>query len=108
MHRRHYAVLKELQSCWASYLVNTGTPEAPQAREVRQFLARFLSDPRVVELPRFFWRPLLHGLVLPLRAPRSARKYRRIWMDDGSPLEVFSRRLRHAFEMELESRLPAP
>ncbi|HEV7432182.1 MAG TPA: ferrochelatase, partial [Steroidobacteraceae bacterium] len=87
-------------------LVNTGTPEAPQAREVRRFLARFLSDPRVVELPRFLWRPLLHGLVLPLRAPRSARKYRRIWMDDGSPLEVFSKRLRHAVELELEAQLP--
>ena len=87
-------------------LVNTGTPEAPHAREVRRFLTRFLSDPRVVELPQLFWRPLLQGLVLPLRAPRSARKYRRIWMDDGSPLEVFSKRLRHALELELEAQLP--
>ncbi len=60
----------------------------------------------MVELPPLFWRPLLYGLILPLRAPRSARKYRRIWMDDGSPLEVYSRRLRHAFEMELESHRP--
>lgn len=87
-------------------LVNTGTPEAPQAGEVRRFLGRFLSDPRVVELPRFLWRPLLHGLVLPLRASRSARKYRRIWMDDGSPLAVFSQRLCHALELELEAQLP--
>lgn len=86
--------------------VNTGTPDAPRAREVRRFLARFLSDRRVVELPRVLWAPLLHAVVLPLRAPRSARKYRSIWMDDGSPLAVFSRRLRHALELELEARLP--
>jgi ferrochelatase len=87
-------------------IVNTGTPEAPRTREVRRFLGRFLSDPRVVELPRFLWRPLLQGVILPLRAPRSARKYRRIWMDDGSPLAVFSQRLRHALELELEAQLP--
>jgi protoporphyrin/coproporphyrin ferrochelatase len=87
-------------------MVNTGTPELPRSREVRRFLGRFLSDPRVVELPRFLWWPLLHGFILPLRAPRSARKYRRVWMDDGSPLQVFSRRLRHALELELEAQLP--
>jgi ferrochelatase len=87
-------------------MVNTGTPDAPRAREVHRFLGRFLSDPRVVELPKVLWWPLLHGLILPLRAPRSARKYRRIWMDDGSPLAVFLQRLRHALELELEAQLP--
>ena len=86
--------------------VNTGTPAAPQARDVRQFLRRFLSDPRVVELPRWLWLPLLHGLVLPLRSPRSARNYRRVGMDDGSPLAVHSRRLRTALEIELDAKLP--
>ncbi|HEV7431491.1 MAG TPA: ferrochelatase [Steroidobacteraceae bacterium] len=86
--------------------VNTGTPDAPRAREVRRFLSLFLSDPRVVELPPLFWWPLLHALVLPLRAPRSARLYRRIWMDGGSPLAVFSARLHHALELELEAQLP--
>ena len=86
--------------------VNTGTPEAPHAREVRRFLGRFLSDRRVVELPQVLWRPLLYGLILPLRAPRSAQRYRRVWMDDGSPLAVFSRRLQHALELELEAQLP--
>jgi ferrochelatase len=86
--------------------VNTGTPAAPQAREVSQFLRRFLADPRVVELPRWLWLPLLRVLVLPLRAPRSARKYRSVWMDDGSPLAVYSRRLRTALEVELDARLP--
>jgi protoporphyrin/coproporphyrin ferrochelatase len=86
--------------------VNTGTPDAPRAREVRRFLNRFLSDPRVVELPAVLWAPLLHGLIAPLRAPRSARLYRRVWMDDGSPLAVYSRRLHHALELELEAQLP--
>ena len=86
--------------------VNTGTPAAPRTREVRRFLGRFLADPRVVELPRLLWLPLLHGLILPLRAPRSARNYRKVWMDDGSPLAVFSQRLRHALELELEAQLP--
>jgi len=86
--------------------VNTGTPAAPRAREVRQFLRRFLSDPRVIELPRWLWLPLLHALVLPLRARRSARNYRRVWMDDGSPLAVHSRRLRTALEIELDAKLP--
>jgi ferrochelatase len=86
--------------------VNTGTPEAPQAREVGQFLWRFLADPRVIELPRWLWLPLLRGLILPLRAPRSARKYRSVWMDDGSPLAVYSRRLRTALEAELDAKLP--
>ena len=83
--------------------VNTGTPTAPRWREVRRFLRGFLSDPRVVELPRWLWLPVLHGLVLPLRAPRSARKYRRVWLDDGAPLAVFSRRLHTALELELEA-----
>ena len=86
--------------------VNTGTPDAPRAGAVRRFLGRFLADPRVVELPRAFWLPLLHGLVLPLRAPRSARNYRRVWLDDGSPLAVHARRLRDALELELEAQRP--
>jgi ferrochelatase len=86
--------------------VNTGTPAAPRAREVSQFLSRFLADPRVVEIPRLLWLPLLRGVILPIRSPRSARNYRRIWMDGGSPLAVHSERLRAALELELEARLP--
>ncbi len=86
--------------------VNTGTPEAPRAREVSRFLSRFLADPRVVELPRLLWLPLLRGVILPLRSPRSARNYRRVWMDGGSPLAVYSQRLRLGLELELEASLP--
>ncbi|MFT3906970.1 MAG: ferrochelatase [Steroidobacteraceae bacterium] len=85
-------------------LVNTGTPDAPRSAQVRDFLRRFLSDPRVVELPRLPWLLLLNGLILPLRSPRSARKYRSIWMDGGSPLAVHSEQLRAALEQELEAR----
>jgi ferrochelatase len=86
--------------------VNTGTPDAPRSREVSRFLSRFLADPRVVELPRALWLPLLRGVILPLRSPRSARNYRRVWLDGGSPLAVYSQRLRQALELELEARLP--
>jgi ferrochelatase len=82
-------------------LVNTGTPSEPRTGAVRAFLRRFLSDPRVIELPRALWLPLLYGLVLPLRAPRSAHKYRRIWQSEGSPLLLNTTKLRDALEREL-------
>ncbi len=75
----------------AVLLVNLGTPAAPEAGAVRRFLREFLSDPRVVEIPRVIWWPLLYGLVLPLRPRKTAAKYAAIWTDDGSPLMVNSR-----------------
>jgi protoporphyrin/coproporphyrin ferrochelatase len=85
----------------AALIVNTGTPDAPRSLPVWRFLRRFLSDRRVIELPRILWLPLLYGLVLPLRSPRSARKYREIWREDGSPLRVNSARLHEALAREL-------
>lgn len=85
----------------AALLVNTGTPATPRSDAVGRFLRRFLSDPRVIELPRLLWLPLLYGLIVPLRAPRSARKYREIWQEGGSPLLVYTSRLREALEREL-------
>jgi ferrochelatase len=73
-------------------LVNLGTPDAPTADAVRRYLAEFLADPRVVEIPRVIWRPLLHGIILRVRPARSAERYRRIWTEDGSPLLVHSQR----------------
>jgi ferrochelatase len=87
----------------AVLLVNTGTPEAPSAAAVRGFLRRFLSDPRVIELPRILWLPLLYSVVLPLRAPRSAHKYRQIWQSDGSPLLLNTSRLREAIGREVHA-----
>jgi ferrochelatase len=69
---------------------------------VRRYLGEFLSDPRVVQIPRWLWWPLLHGVILPLRAGRVARKYAAIWLQDGSPLAVYTRDLAAA----LQQRLP--
>jgi ferrochelatase len=73
-------------------LVNLGTPAAPTPPAVRAYLAEFLSDPRVVPLPRWLWLPLLHAVVLPRRAQQSAHKYAQIWMPEGSPLAVYTAR----------------
>lgn len=73
-------------------LVQLGTPEAPEPGATRRYLRAFLSDPRVVEIPRPVWWPILHGLVLPLRPRRSAAKYAEIWTDEGSPLAVYTAR----------------
>jgi ferrochelatase len=67
-------------------LVNLGTPDAPTASAVRRYLAQFLSDKRVVEIPRFVWLPILHAIILRTRPAQSAKKYAMIWGSDGSPL----------------------
>lgn len=71
-------------------LVNLGTPDAPTAPAVRRYLDEFLSDPRVVSIPGWIWKPLLRGLILPLRGPRSAEKYAKVWLEGGSPLAVYT------------------
>lgn len=83
-------------------LVNLGTPEAPTTKAVKRYLSSFLSDRRVIDLPRILWQPLLHGIILPRRAKRVAKLYRSIWMEEGSPLLVHSRRQQAA----LQARLP--
>jgi len=77
----------------ALLLTNLGTPQAPTSAGIRRYLAEFLSDPRVVQVPRMLWWPLLHGVILPLRSGPVARKYAQIWMPDGSPLAVHMRHL---------------
>jgi len=69
-------------------LVNLGTPEAPTARALRPYLKQFLSDPRVVEIPRVVWWPILNGIILNTRPKKSAAKYAAVWTKDGSPLKV--------------------
>jgi len=69
---------------------NLGTPDEPTPSAVRRYLAQFLSDPRVVEIPRLVWLPLLYGLILPLRSAKSAGKYASIWTPDGSPLKLWT------------------
>jgi len=73
-------------------LINLGTPEAPTVPAVRTYLREFLSDPRVVEIPRFVWWPILHFFVLTTRPRASAQRYAQVWMSEGSPLRVHTER----------------
>jgi ferrochelatase len=73
-------------------LLNMGTPDQPAARDIRRYLGEFLSDPRVIEIPRYAWKPILHSMVLRRRPARLAPRYAGIWLDEGSPLLVYSRR----------------
>jgi len=74
-------------------LVNLGTPDNPNPGAVRKFLAEFLSDPRVIETPRWLWWPVLHGVILRIRPWRSSHAYKQIWTEAGSPLMRHSREL---------------
>jgi len=76
----------------AVLLCNLGTPDAPTPAAVRRYLAEFLSDRRVVEIPRWIWLAILHGVLLRVRPARSAAKYAQIWTPEGSPLLVWTRK----------------
>lgn len=84
-------------------LINLGTPDAPTAESVRPYLRAFLSDQRVVELPRWLWQTILRGIILPFRSKNSAHGYQKVWLKEGSPLAVFTQRQTEG----LRSRLPA-
>ena len=87
----------------AVLLVNLGTPAAPTPAAVRRYLAEFLADPRVIELPRWLWLPILHGVILRTRPARSARAYRKIWGASGSPLLSGSQALTEGISRELST-----
>jgi ferrochelatase len=85
-------------------LVNLGTPDAPTAPALRRYLAEFLSDPRVVEIPRLLWWPILHGIILRTRPARSAAKYASVWLPEGSPLAVWTARQATLLDEALQAR----
>jgi protoporphyrin/coproporphyrin ferrochelatase len=85
--------------------VNLGTPDAPSYFAVQRYLRDFLSDRRVINTSRLIWLPLLYGAILPLRPIRTARKYRKIWSAEGSPLAVYSQRLAAKLGSALQARL---
>jgi ferrochelatase len=87
-------------------LVNLGTPAAPTAQAVRPYLAEFLSDPRVIETPRWLWWLILHGVILRLRPSRSAHAYAKVWTEQGSPLRVGSEALAAGIQTELNRQRP--
>jgi ferrochelatase len=88
---------------WGVLLVNSGTPASLATRDVRAFLAGLLGDPRVVELPRVLWWPILHGIILRIRPRASAKKYAAIWTPQGSPLAIESEALRRGLEASLRA-----
>ncbi len=85
-------------------LINLGTPDAPHAAAVRKYLAEFLSDPRVVEIPAIAWKPILHGIILRTRPRRSAEAYNQVWTNEGSPLNVIAARQAHSLRDRLKGR----
>ena len=89
-------------------LLTLGTPDAPTVPAVRRYLAEFLNDPRIVELPRALWWPILHGLILRLRPRRSAASYQALWTEEGSPLLVIAQRQAESLQQRLDALLPGP
>jgi protoporphyrin/coproporphyrin ferrochelatase len=89
-------------------LLNLGTPEAPTVTAVRRYLAEFLWDPRVVEIPRPIWWLILHGVILRVRPARSARAYQAVWTEQGSPLLDISRRQAAGLQAVLGAEIPGP
>jgi ferrochelatase len=87
-------------------VVNLGTPEAPTAKALRPYLKQFLGDPRVVEVPRPIWWLILNGVILPFRAPKSAKAYAEVWTEGGSPLMVNTRRLADKLAEDLGKDMP--
>jgi ferrochelatase len=83
-------------------LINLGTPDAPEVGAVRRYLAEFLSDRRVIEIPPIAWKPILHGFILRTRPRKSAEAYNQVWTNEGSPLRVIAHRQAEA----LRKRLP--
>jgi protoporphyrin/coproporphyrin ferrochelatase len=90
-------------------LVNLGTPDAPTPHALRPYLKQFLSNPRVVEIPRWIWWPVLNGIILNTRPKKSAEKYAQIWMPEGSPLKVHTARQTSLLRAKLADDIqPAP
>lgn len=93
------------QEKYGVLMINLGTPDVPTASAVKRYLAEFLSDRRVVDMSRALWLPLLYGVILPLRSPRVAKLYQSIWMEEGSPLLVYSRRQQKALATSLPNNV---
>ena len=88
----------------AVLLCNLGTPDAPDAPSLRRYLAEFLGDGRVVEIPKPIWWLILHGIILRVRPAKSAHKYASIWRSDGSPLKVWTQKQAQGLHETLKSR----
>ena len=85
-------------------LANLGTPDSPTPKSISRYLWQFLTDPRVVDLPRCKWYPLLKAIILPLRSKRIAKNYQAIWTEQGSPLLAISRQQKDALQTYLDKQ----
>ncbi|WP_114891729.1 ferrochelatase [Haemophilus haemolyticus] len=85
-------------------LANLGTPDSPTPKSISRYLWQFLTDPRVVDLPRCKWYPLLKAIILPLRSKRIAKNYQSIWTAQGSPLLAISRQQKDALQAYLDNQ----
>ncbi|MDR3137146.1 MAG: ferrochelatase [Coriobacteriales bacterium] len=90
--------------CWGVLLVNTGTPQEPTLQAIRPYLDRFLSDRRIVNLPPWLWKPILRGLVLPLRSRKLVDVYRSIWTEEGSPYTLAMRTIESQLRVTCERK----
>ncbi|MDG2917957.1 ferrochelatase [Bisgaard Taxon 10/6] len=84
-------------------LINLGTPDEPTAKAISRYLEQFLTDPRIVDLPRWKWLPLLKGIILPLRSRRIRHNYQSVWTEQGSPLLVYSNAQKTALQARLQA-----
>ncbi|MEM8883166.1 MAG: ferrochelatase [Planctomycetota bacterium] len=89
-------------------LANLGTPDAPTTPALRKYLRQFLSDPRVIQLPKWKWQIILNLFVLPTRPAKSAEAYREVWTDEGSPLLIITREQAAKLETALRERFDGP
>lgn len=89
-------------------ITNLGTPDEPTTKALRRYLGEFLSDPRVIEVPRFIWWCILHGIILRTRPGKSAKAYQKIWTDEGSPLLSISRKQATAIRENLKEQTAGP
>ena len=95
-------------SCTGILLTNLGSPDEATTPAVRRYLNEFLSDPRITELPRWFWWLILHGIILRIRPARSAKLYAKIWTEEGSPLIHYSQQQAAAVEATLQEQINSP
>lgn len=87
-------------------LINLGSPQSPESKDVKFYLKEFLSDRRIVDLPAWKWMPILHGIILTTRPSKSSAKYKKIWSKDGSPLLLYGKALAEALDAELDAKMP--
>lgn len=84
-------------------LINLGTPDSPSVGHVRSYLSQFLNDPRVIDIPWLLRKMLVNLIIVPFRAPKSAKIYQKLWTENGSPLLYYSERARDLLQQQLDS-----